>query len=117
MKEEKIEEIRGRLKSFVNYEEGKALRKELKKYADENYKPKYSSNEHLKFLNNFSCYFKESHPQSSNYPYYMTMFSVPTQMIMGDNVYQLLDKAIDIFKENNGVPEIKIFTYNKNGNK
>jgi len=108
--------ITEKLRSFVPYEEAIVLRNKLKEYADKNYKQKYNSDYYLRFLNEFDCRFEKVHPQDANNPYFMKMFSIPTQHICGDNIYQLLDKAIDIFKENNGLPEIKIFTYNKNEN-
>ena len=92
----RVDEIREILSEFVDYDEGKALRKELKKIADKTYIQKYSDKEHVDFLDRNEAEFEEVHPQDENEPYYLEMFTIVTQHIYGDNIRQLIDKGIDI---------------------
>lgn len=92
----RVDEIREILSEFVDYDEGKSLRKELKKIADKTYVQKYSDKEHVDFLDRNEAEFEEVHPQAEYTPYYLEMFTVLTQHIYGDNIRQLIDKGIDI---------------------
>ncbi|MCD8401303.1 hypothetical protein G1K66_12370 [Tenacibaculum finnmarkense] len=98
----RIEEIRNILRGFVPYEEALELKNELNKIANDNYIQKYSDTEHIDFIsrNNDCISIKEEHPQNTNFPYYLTMFTIVTQHIRADNVRQILDKGIDIEKSN-----------------
>ena len=92
----RVDEIREILSELVDYDEGKSLRKELKKIADKTYTQKYSDKEHVDFLDRNEPEFEKVHPQAEYAPYYLEMFTVLTQHICGDNIRQLIDKGIDI---------------------
>lgn len=93
-----MEELRKKLREFVTYEEGEKIRKQIRAWAIENYKQKYSDSEHLGFIKRNLPSITVQHPQSTNHPYYYRLFSVCTQHIMADTIEQLLDKALDIEK-------------------
>lgn len=88
------EEIREKLSSFIEYEEGQDLRNRLKIMAVVTYIPKFDLEAYLHYMNSFPCSFDELHPQDTNHPYYWSMFSVPSQHVYGDCVEECLDKAI-----------------------
>lgn len=90
----RIYDIRTELESFVEYNRGILLRKELEKIAKESYVPKHKSEEYLIFMNNNECSFDKNHPQSKNHPYVWTMFSVVSQHVMGDCIEECFDKAM-----------------------
>lgn len=92
----RIEEIRKILREFVEYDKGKLLRKELKDIADKTYIQKYSDKEQIDFLDRHEASIRSLHAQSTNFPYYLEMFTVLTQHIYADNIQQILDKGIDI---------------------
>ena len=93
---EQIGKLRKKLESFQEYSVGLAIRAYIHEYQMENYKPKYSTDERINFLNRHKITLEENHPQSMNHPYFYTMFTEITQHIMGDTMCELLDKAIDI---------------------
>jgi hypothetical protein len=92
--DKRVTEIREILKEFVKYQKGEALRKELHQIALDSYKPKYSPEVYLNFMNRHECSFTINGAQSTNHPYYFTMFSVVSQHVQGDCVQECLDKAI-----------------------
>jgi len=91
--------LREELRSFVKYERGEFLREKIHQKALKKYKQRYSDREQLDFLERHQISIRINHPQSENHPYYYTMFSIITQHIMGDTVAELLDKALDIEKD------------------
>jgi len=93
---EDIERLRDKLKEFVEYDKGYAIREFIHELALEHYEKKHSETKHLEFLERHEVKIERNHSQSVNHPYYFTMFSIITQHIMGDTVAELLDKAIDI---------------------
>lgn len=99
MTQDEIQEIRNQLREFIPYEKGKRLREQLNKHAIENYEQKFPDSDYILFMERNIVSFDINHAQSSNHPYYYTMFSVLTQHIMGDCIKELLDKALYI--ENN----------------
>jgi hypothetical protein len=99
--EARIEEIRKTLSGFVEYDKAALLRKELKDIADRTYVQKYTDTEQIDFLNRHPVMMKEVHAQSTNFPYYLEMFTVLTRNIYADNVRQLLDKGIDYERNKN----------------
>jgi len=94
----RTEEIRKTLREFVLYDKGELLRKELKDIADKTYIQKYSDKEQIDFLDKNEASIRKVHPQSTNFPYYLEMFTVLTQHIYADNIRQIIDKGIDIEK-------------------
>jgi hypothetical protein len=94
----RVSEIRSILRKFVNYEKAELLKKELNCIAIGNYIQKYSSKEYISFLSRNESSIKKTHPQETNFPYYMQMFTVTTQHIYADSLEQLLDSGIDIEK-------------------
>ena len=94
------EEIREILKNFIEFDKGKLLRKKLKHIADTTYIQKHCDKDQIDFLDRNESSIKIVHPQSTNFPYYMKMFTVATQHIYADNIRQLIDKGIDIEKRN-----------------
>lgn len=93
----RIDEIREKLRGYVYPKEGENLREELKRIADKTYMQKYSDTQHMEFLDrNGYASIDIIHPQSTNFPYYLGLFTVITQHIYADNLRQVLDKAIDI---------------------
>lgn len=97
---EQIEALREKLKSFILYDEGIAIRKEIRSLSIETYKQKYTDSEHMDFIKRHGISTEVQPAQSSNHPYYYGMFSVITQHIMADTIEELFDKAIDIEKKN-----------------
>ena len=89
-----IIEIRNKLRQFVMPEEGVKLRTMLKEYAERTYKPKYEIL-YLKYMNEYECSFDRNSAQSQNSPYVWTMFSIPSQHVMGDCIEECLDLAIE----------------------
>lgn len=99
----RTEQIRNKLTKFIDYDEGKVLRNELHEYAKKSYVRKFSSDQYLKFMNANECDFTINGAQSTNHPYYFTLFTVVSQHVMGDCVEECLDKAIYILKGENNV--------------
>lgn len=93
-----IEEIREKLKKFVTFQEGTELRNLLHTLAVGSYKQKYSHAEYIDFMETYEVKIEKNGAQQTNFPYYYSMFTIPTQHIVGDTVKELLDKAIDIVK-------------------
>jgi len=91
-----MEELRKKLKEFVTYDEGKKIRKQIRAWAIENYKQRYTDSEHMGFIKRHTVSTEVLHEQSTNHPYYYGMFSVCTQHIMADTIEELFDKALDI---------------------
>ena len=92
----RVEEIREILREFVEYDKAKLLRKELKSIADKTYIQKYCDKEQIDFLDRNEASIRSVHTQSTNFPYYLEMFTVLTQHIYADNIRQIIDKGIDI---------------------
>ena len=99
--EKRTNEIRELLSKFTEYNEACVLQKELNDIANKTYKQEYTDTEHINFLNRNDASIKQTHPQETNFPYYLQMFTVITQHIYADNVRQILDKGIHIEKQNN----------------
>lgn len=97
-----MEELRQKLTEFVSYEEGVKIRKQIRAWAIENYKQKYTNDEHLGFIKRHRISTTVQHAQCTNHPYYYGMFSICTQHIMADTMEQLFDKALDIEKASVG---------------
>lgn len=91
----RTEEIRKTLREFVLYDKGELLRRELKDIADKTYIQKYSDKEQIDFLDRNEVSIRKLHPQSTNFPYYLEMFTVSTQRVYADNIRQIIDKGID----------------------
>jgi len=96
----RIKNIRNVLKKHCPYEIAFDLKNKLNEIANNDYVQKYCNTEHINFISRHSDYLslKKTHPQSTNHPYYLCLFSVITQHIYADNIKQILDKAIDIEK-------------------
>ena len=91
----KISILRDKLKvSCINFKEGRLIRKELHELALKHYVPKHSSEEYLQFIEDNLCKFSKNHEQSSNHPYYLTLFTIKSQHVMGDCAKECLDNAI-----------------------
>ena len=94
----RVLEIREILRKFVTYRKDELLREELNTIANNNYIQKYSDTDYIDFIcrhqDKFSIEIIGS--QSTNFPYYLSMFTCVTQHIKADNIRQLLDKAIEI---------------------
>ena len=92
----RVEEIREILREFIEYDKAKLLRKELKSIAYKTYIQKYSDKEQIDFLDRHEASIRSINAQSTNFPYYLEMFTVLTQHIYADNIRQIIDKGIDI---------------------
>lgn len=90
----RVDSIRNILGDFVSADKGETLREELALIASVNYIPAYDCDSYMRYMNKHECSFNKNHPQSTNHPYVWTMFSVPSQHIMGDCIEECLDKAI-----------------------
>ncbi len=90
-----MNELREKLKSHLPYEEAKAIKKKLRKYAKENYKQRHTDTECINFMQRHEVSIDEVHPQSTNFPYCYYMFTVLTQHIYADSIRELLDIALD----------------------
>ena len=101
-----IEENIEKLKSFVSYEEGERIRKEIHEWNIKNYKRQYSYQEYIEFMNRHLCKFEITHPQSTNFPEYYTLFSIVSQHVRGNCIEECLDKAIEY---ENGKPRFWYF--------
>jgi hypothetical protein len=86
--------LREKLKEFISYDKGKAIREKLHRFAKKNYVPKHSPSEYLKFMNANECDFTINHPQSVNHPWYFCLFTVVSQHVYGDCVEECLDNAM-----------------------
>ena len=95
---------REKLRDFVSYEEGKAIRNELHTIAMREYKPKHPDVDYLEFMNNNECTFTVIHPQSTNHPWYFGLFTIVSQHVYGDCVEECLDRAIDQAQGSKGKP-------------
>jgi len=83
------------LRSFISYDEGCKLRKQLHYTARNFYVPKHAPSEHLKFMNANECTFTTVHAQDTNHPYYFCLFTVKSQHVYGDCIEECLDKAME----------------------
>jgi hypothetical protein len=88
-----IDAIRKQLSNFVSYEDGQKLRQQLEEHSRNTYIPRHPD-KYLQFMNKYECCFKRNPAQSQNHPYVWTMFSVPSQHVMGDCTEECLDKAM-----------------------
>ena len=59
-----------------------------------NYVPKHAPSVYFGYMNRHACSFGRNHPQSQNHPYVWTMFSVPSQHVMGDCIEECLDNVL-----------------------
>jgi len=89
-----IEELRDKLREFIPAEEGAAIRSMLESYAAKNYVPKHAPSVYLNYMNGHTCSFDRNGSQCVNHPYVWTMFSVPSQHVMGDCIEECFDKAL-----------------------
>lgn len=89
------EDIRKRLREFVSPEEGKRLRELLHTRAVREYKPKRQTSDYLDWIENNHPSFEWNHSQSTNHPYYLTMFSVASQHMAGDCIAECIDRHLD----------------------
>ena len=92
--------MREKLKSFISYDAGKKIRKELHEIAKRDYVPQNKPEEYLKFMNDNECTFRINHPQSKNDPWYFCLFTVKSQHVLGDCVEECLDRAMSVKKKN-----------------
>lgn len=81
--------------TFVTYEEGQRLR-ETRKAAGRNYQHQHALSDYADFMRaNLGCMnFSEVHAQDVNRPQAYCLFTVPSQHVWGDSLYELLDNAI-----------------------
>lgn len=93
-----IDQIRTTLKSFVPADEAVLLKNMLHEYAKVNYKPKNTPDEYLRFINRWCPSFEKVNPQSTNFPYYLKMFTTVSQHVYGDCAEECLDIAIEYEK-------------------
>lgn len=103
MDQQKINEIREKLKQFVTPDEGLALREILAQYAKQTYIPKNPESEYFRYMNMYECRFTKNGAQSTNFPQVWCMFSIPAQHVRGDCIEECLDKAIEY---ENGKPRL-----------
>lgn len=88
-------EIATLLTEFVTYEDGKKLRAELHSIALREYQPRHTANEYLAFMNRHVPTFDLCGTQSTNHPWYMSMFTIISQHVYGDCVEECLDTAME----------------------
>jgi hypothetical protein len=88
-----MEHLREKLRIFVTFEEGMAIRSQLAAHARETYVPDYPE-KYLEFMNENICSFSENSPQDQNHPYVLSMFTIASQWVQGDCVEQCLDSAM-----------------------
>ena len=86
--------MRSELMNFIDYDEGKRIRKELHEEAKNTYIPKHTSDHYMSFMNSNPCTFVVCHAQSENHPWYYSLFTVSSQWVYGDVIEECLDNAI-----------------------
>lgn len=89
------EEIRARLRTFIAPEEGRRLRELLHVNSLKYYKPKRTTDEYLKWIEENHPSFDRNSGQDTNAPYYLTMFSVASQHMAGDCIAECIDRHLD----------------------
>jgi hypothetical protein len=107
-----IDQIRKALQSHVTSENGTEMRNFIHEWAKDNYIRKNTLSEYLRFMNDHNCTFEKVHPQSTNFPYYFSLFSVVSQSVYGDCIEECLDKAIEY---ENGKPRFWYTTPQNDG--
>jgi len=85
---------RNKLQSFISYDEGEKIRRELHADAKKNYVLKHVPYDYLSFMNDNETTFDIIHPQELNFPSYFGMFTTASQWVYGDCVEECLDKAM-----------------------
>jgi hypothetical protein len=85
---------RDQLRSGVNYDEGRKLRLKLKEHAKAYYVSNHTSSQYVDFMNEHECTFSVNGNQSTNHPYYWSLFTVASQHVMGDCVEECFDVAM-----------------------
>lgn len=82
--------------TFITYEEGKRLR-EARIAAGRSYQHKRALSDYADFMQaNLECMdFTEVHAQDVNRPQAYCLFTLPSQHVWGDSLYELLDNAIE----------------------
>lgn len=86
------------LKSFLPFEEAKVFKDMIHEWALTTYVPKNEPSEYLRFMNRWECKIERVHPQSTNFPYYLQLFTTVSQHVYGDCIEECLDKAIEYEK-------------------
>ncbi len=91
------DKIRKLLREGVDFVQGGALRARLHTIAVETYKSKHSPVKYLNFMeeNANGLKFQIVHPQTTNQPFYLGLFTIKSQHVYGDCVSECLDKAMD----------------------
>jgi hypothetical protein len=95
VKEMTVDAIRERLREYISPEEGRRLRNQLRVISIQEYKPKRTADEYMKWIEENFPSFEKNHPQSTNHPYYLTMFSVASQHMAGDCIAECIDRHLD----------------------
>lgn len=78
----------------IGFDRGLRLRELLNKIAKKKYKPMHTPERYMEFMSNNEVSFTVNHPQCSNYPQYLSMFSEVSQHVYGDCTEECLDRAI-----------------------
>ena len=89
------EELRARLRTIIAPEEDRKLRDLLHTRSLNEYTPKRTKAEYMKWIEENHPSFDRNGTQSTNHPYYLTMFSVASQHMAGDCIAECIDRHLD----------------------
>ena len=97
MSSSRIAEITKTLQEFVEYDEAKTLRSELKTLAALYYQPQHTVHEYMDTIKlHADCFdIGTNGAHSTNHPTIYTMFTVKGQHIQGNTLEECLDKLMD----------------------
>ena len=100
------DELKKRLKEFVNYQVGKEIRDKIKSDAAKTYRGKYDSELYRAlfldddFMDGFRV--DRVHPMDNNHPYVYLAETRASQPLYGDSVLEIFDQMISIRLNNSG---------------
>lgn len=90
----KIEEYREILKTNISPGMGQAIREELNKISNLFYCHNHENEEYMEWIAKNLPIFKRVGSQDKNQPFYLQMFTIKSQFVYGDSIYECLDKAM-----------------------
>jgi hypothetical protein len=93
----KIEEYRQILKGNISGKDAKKYRDELHKISIFHYVPQHTNEEYMQWMQENFPTFQELY--SEQYPHYMQMFTIASQHVYGDSIYECLDKGMSVTPE------------------
>ena len=98
--QKKIEEYRQILQGNISGKDAKKYREELHKISILHYVPQHTNEEYMQWMQENFPTFRGVYSET-NYPYYMQMFTVASQHVYGDSIYECLDNGMSVKPEEN----------------